>query len=297
MLFITGGIITAGVKNGIERVTKAFMPLLFILLIVCDIKALSLNGSLEGVKFLFKPDFSKITSGTVLLALGLSFFKLSLGMGTMTKYGSYIGEEQSLPATAIRVALADTLVSILAGLAIFPAVFAFGFKPQMGPQLLFVTIPMVFSKMIGGNILVIVFFVLVLLATTTATISMIEVPVSYFIEELKWSRLKATILTIGIVAITGSTATLSFSGLANFEILGKTPFDLFDILTSNILLPIGGILIAIFIGWQFGKVKTINEASNQGKLKNKAFLDVYFFLIKWVSPLAIFIILLYKFLA
>jgi NSS family neurotransmitter:Na+ symporter len=294
VLIIIGGIITAGVKNGIERVTKICMPLLFILLIVCDVRALTLNGSFEGVKFLFKPDFSKITSSTILLALGLSFFKLSIGMGTMVTYGSYIGKDQSLPSTAIRVAFSDMLVSVLAGLAIFPAVFAFGFKPEMGPNLLFVTIPMVFNKMIGGRILIAVFFILVALATTTASISMLEVPVAYLIEKFKWNRLKATLLTLTMVEVMGITATLSFSKLSNFKIFGKVPFDLFDFITSNILLPVGGIFIALFIGWQFGKDKTMMEASNGGRLNNKTFLNIYYFLIKWVTPVAIFVVLIYK---
>ena len=179
-------IIIAGVSKGIEAMTKRLMPLLFVLLLVIDVRSLTLPGAAEGLRFLFRPDFSAVTWGTLLVALGLSFFKLSVGMGTMITYGSYFRNDQNIPATAGRVMLADLCVSILAGLAIFPAVFAFGFKPNAGPSLLFITIPAVFSQMPLGNVFMVLFFVLAAVAATGAMLSLFEVPVAYLNEQFKW---------------------------------------------------------------------------------------------------------------
>lgn len=285
-------IIIAGVTKGIERMTKTLLPILFVLLIVCDIRALTLPGAMEGVKYLFNPDFSKITAGVVLAALGLAFFKLSVGMGTMTTYGSYIGKGESLPGTATRVAFADTLVSILAGLAIFPAVFAFGFEPDAGPSLLFITIPAVFQTMPFGQVFLTMFFVLAAIAATGAMISLLEVPVAYMTEEWHWSRRRATIVSAVIMGSVGSLATLSTSVLADNLVAGKTFFDWFDYISSNILLPVGGIIICVFLGWKLGQKVIIEEASNEGSLNNIRFLKVFTFIVRWVAPIAIVLVLL-----
>lgn len=190
VLIIVSAILIMGVKNGIEKVTKTLMPLLFILIIICDIRALTLSNSMEGIKFLFKIDFSKITKASILWALGLAFFKLSIGMGTMITYGSYFTEDNDMPSTAFKVAFSDLLVSLLAGVAIFPAVFTFNMEPTAGPGLLFQTLPMVFSKMPLGNVLLTIFFLLTSFAATTAMLSLVEVPVAYFSEELKMDRKK-----------------------------------------------------------------------------------------------------------
>lgn len=292
VLIVISTVIIAGVSKGIERMTKTLLPILFVLLLICDIRALTLPGALAGVEYLFKPDFAKITAPVILAAMGLAFFKLSIGMGTMTTYGSYIGKRENMPANAVKVAFADTAVSLLAGLAIFPAVFAFGFKPEAGPSLLFITIPAVFNTMPFGQVFLTMFFLLAAIAATGAMISLLEVPVAYLTEERKWSRVTATIFSAGIMGAVGSLATLSTSILADTTVWGKTFFDLFDFASSNILLPIGGIVICIFVGWRLGKSAIVDEASNQGALHNATFLKFLTFSLRYVAPIAILVVLL-----
>lgn len=292
VLITISAIIIAGVTKGIERMTKTLLPILFVLLLVCDVRALTLPGALAGVNYLLHPDFTKITASVVLAALGLAFFKLSVGMGTMTTYGSYIGKNEDMPANAVKVALSDTLVSLLAGLAIFPAVFAFGLKPDAGPSLLFITIPAVFHTMPFGQVFLTMFFVLAAIAATGAMISLLEVPVAYLTEELGWSRPLATVSSAGLMGVVGVLATLSTSTLAKTTVFGKTFFDLFDYASSNLVLPIGGILICLFVGWKLGRTQVLDEASNGGRLRNAAFLKAFTFVVRYVAPVAILIVLL-----
>jgi len=292
VLLVIGTIIMAGVTKGIERVTKVLMPLLFILLVIIDIRSLTLPGAGEGLSFLFKPDFSKITIGVILAALGLAFFKLSVGMGAMITYGSYVNKSENLPKMAIKVALADTLVSLMAGIAIFPAVFAFGFKPNAGPSLLFITIPTVFNSMPFGRVFMSLFFVLTAIAATGAMLSLLEVPVAYLTEQYQWTRRKATMVTILGIGLLGSTATLSNSLFAKVTVFGKTFFDFYDFSTSNILLPVGGIFIALFVGWQWGYVNVKREMSNEGQLTNDRLVRIFMFLVEYIVPFAIALVLL-----
>jgi len=285
-------IIIAGVSKGIEAMTKRLMPLLFILLLAVGIRSLTLPGAGEGLAFLFTPDFSEVTFGTVLVAMGLSFFKLSVGMGTMITYGSYFRDDQNIPGTATRVMLADLLVSMLAGIAIFPAVYAFGFEPGAGPSLLFITIPAVFSSMPLGNVFMVIFFVLTAVAATGAMLSLFEVPVAFLNERLRWSRVKATLATAIALALIGSTAALSSSVLADFKLLGMTMFDLFDYVTSNILLPVGGLFICLFVGWKWGFEELQHALSNEGKLENGRVVRAFFATAKVVTPVLVFIVLL-----
>ncbi|WP_247646577.1 sodium-dependent transporter [Deefgea sp. CFH1-16] len=247
-----GTIIMMGVSKGIEAAAKKLMPILFLLLILLCIRSLTLPGAMEGVKFLFAPDFSKITASVMLTAVGLAFFKLSIGMGTMLTYGSYFRAEQNIPLTATRVMLADLSVSLLAGLAIFPAVFSFGFEPAAGPSLVFMTIPGVFASMPFGQFFMALFFVLAAIAATGAILSIMEVPVAMLSERFKFSRKKATLLTLGVIGLFGIPASLSSSLTASWTLFGLNPFDLFDYISSNILMPIGGILICLFVGWVYG---------------------------------------------
>lgn len=292
-LLVAVAIIIAGVSKGIERITKTLMPVLFILLLICDVRSLSLPGASAGLKFLFSPDFSKITWSVILAAMGLSFFKLSVGMGTMITYGSYMDKTQNVPGTAFKVMLSDTLVSILAGVAIFPAVFAFGSKPDAGPSLLFITIPTVFASMPYGNIFMMLFFILVSIAATTAMISIFEVPVAYFCEEFKWSRIRSAITVLVILALLGATATLSNSVLANFKILGRNLFDNYDFLTSNIIMPISGILVSVYLGWQWSKKRLIQEVSNEGAINNRLYATVLHYTLKFFTPIAVAAVLVY----
>lgn len=285
-------IILAGVSKGIERMTKRLLPLLFVLLLIVGIRSLTLPGAGEGLRFLFQPDFSAITAGAVLAALGLSFFKLSVGMGTMITYGSYFREDQNIPATGARVMLADLAVSMLAGIAIFPAVFAFGFAPEAGPSLLFITIPAVFSSMPLGAFFMVLFFILTAVAATGAMLSLAEVPVAFLNERMGWSRRNATLATVLLLAIVGSTAALSQGVLAGFKPLGMTMFDLFDYSTSNILLPVGGFFICLFVGWTWGYQDLKKALSNDGALKNERIIRLFSIVVKFVSPVAVLIVLL-----
>jgi len=292
LLFIAS-IIMLGVSKGIERMTKRLMPALFAILIIVSIRSITLPGAVQGLEFLLKPDFSKVTGATLLTAMGLSFFKLSVGMGTMTTYGSYFLNDQDIPGTAARVMLSDVLVSFLAGLAIFPAVFAFGFQPESGPSLLFITIPAVFSSMPFGQVFMVLFFVLAAIAATGAMLSLFEVPVAYLEGALNWTRQKATLLTLVGLALVGSTAALSGSVLAGFQIPGVgTMFDLWDVLTSNILLPLGGLFLCLFVGWSWKWDNVKTGLSNNGTLDNQAIARAFYIVVKFVTPLLVLVILL-----
>ena len=295
VMTVVGTILSMGVRGGIERITKTLMPLLFLLIIICDIRALTLPGAGKGIDFLFHVDFSKITAPVILSALGLAFFKLSLGMGTMITYGSYFTDDNHMIQTAGKVAASDTLVSMLAGLAIFPTVFSFGMEPSAGPGLLFMTIPLVFNQMPFGGILLACFFLLTCFAATTAMLSLVEVPIAYFVEELKVSRVKATVFNCVLIALVGITATLSVdssSYLGQYKFFGKGFFDLYDYLSSNIILPLGGLCIALFVGYCNKREDIADELSNHGTLANAATVDAYRFIIRFVSPALLILVFL-----
>ncbi len=292
-IVVVASILVLGVKKGIERMTKLLMPVLLILIIICDIRALTLPGAMEGLAFIFKVDFSSITKEVILMALGLSFFKLSLGMGTIITYGSYFTSDNNMIATAGRVAVSDTIVSLLAGIAIFPAVFSFGMTPQQGPGLLFNTIPLVFSKVPFGGVLIVLFFVLSAIAATTAMLSMLEVVVTYFVEEKKVSRRKAVLLCSSVVLIIGIFVTLSQNSanpISKIKPFGLNLFDFFDQASSNILLPLGGLLIALFAGYVVNKNDIVNELSNNRELNNKTLIRTYYFLVRFITPVLLFIV-------
>ena len=293
VLGITGGIIMLGVAKGIEAVTRRLMPLLFLLLLILCARSLTLPGASEGLAFLFSPDFSKITPAVLLTALGLAFFKLSIGMGTLLTYASYFRPDQNIPATTARVMLADLSVSLLAGMAIFPAVFAFGFAPAAGPSLVFMTIPAVFTSMPGGTLFMTLFFILTAVASVGAILSLLEVPVAILTERFGVGRKQASVYTILMIAALGVPASLSNSTMADVKVFGMNAFDLFDFLSSNVLLPLGGILICLFVGWVYGLPQLEKQLSNDGKLANAGVIKAVFFLIRVVTPLAIAVVLLH----
>ncbi|MEO2508546.1 sodium-dependent transporter [Clostridium paraputrificum] len=299
VLVVAGSILGMGVKSGIEKLTKVLMPILIGLLILCVLRSLTLPGAYSGIEFLLKPDFSKVTIGVVLSALGLAFFKLSVGTGTMVTYGSYFTEDNDLIGTAGKVAIADTGVSLLAGLAIFPAVFSFGLAPTEGPGLLFNTVPLIFAKMPGGSILSIIFFGLTAMAATMATISLLEVLIALFTEELKISRKKSLIINISIIVLIGSLAALSANPdgvLAHIKIFGFTIFDSFDKFVSNILLPINGLLVILLLGYGLSKDFIIEQLTNKGTLKNQKVVSLLMFIIKYVTPILILIVFIKSFI-
>lgn len=290
---ITLGIVMGGISGGIEKASKILMPGLFVMMIVIMIRSMTLPGAMAGVEYLLKPDFSKLSIELVLAALGQVFFSLSLGMGVIITYGSYLSKEENLVESSFIIPLLDTVIALLAGLTILPAVFALGFDPAGGPGLLFITLPGVFAKMPFGAFFAILFFVLVLFAAITSSISLLEAAVSLTVDELKVDRKKATI-TLGILAfligIPSSLANGPVMGDLTF-INGLNFFDSMDFFASNLLLPLSGLLLAIFIGWVWGTDKAVAEASNQGKVKF-ALAKAWSFIIKYIAPLAIGYILL-----
>jgi len=284
-LFLTAAIVVAGVRKGIEKYTKVLMPVLLVIIIVLDIRAITLPGAKEGLEFLFKPDFSKLSTNTVLEALGQAFFSLSLGMGTIITYGSYISRKERLLSTATSVSLADTLIAVLAGVAIFPAVFAFNIEPDAGPKLVFITLPNIFQQMPGGYYFALLFFVLLVIAALTSSISLLEVIVAYFTEELKISRKKATWLSGATVGVLGILSALSYGPLKDATLFGKTAFDLLDYVSSNILLPFGGLLITVFTGYALKKV--VVKKGVEGESGREKLFKIYYFIIKFLAPVAI----------
>ncbi|MDU4961194.1 MAG: sodium-dependent transporter [Sporomusaceae bacterium] len=295
VLSVVCAILAAGVKKGIEKMTKTLMPLLFLLILICDLRAITLPGAAQGLAFLFHVDFSKLTAPVILTALGLAFFKLSLGMGTMTTYASYFTHDNNMLRTAAKVAVADTLVSLLAGIAIFPTVFSFGMEAAAGPGLLFMTIPLVFSQMPLGNLLLIAFFFLTSIAATTAMLSLVEVPVAYFVEEKGYSRKRAAIVNGCIIFAFGILASLSAdkaSLLGHVTVGGRGFFDWFDYLSSNIMLPLGGLLIAVLIGYSVNRDQLRKEFSNDGQLRQDGLISCFIFIIRYITPALLIIVFL-----
>lgn len=292
VLLLVTVVIVSGVSKGIEAVTKRLMPLLFVLLIFIGIRSLMLGSAMEGLTFLFKPDWSSISIGAVITALGLAFFKLSIGMGTMLTYGSYFRADQNIPVTALRVMLADLSVSLLAGIAIFPAVFAFGFQPDRGASLAFETLPAVFAQMPGGYVFMVVFFILMAMASMGAMLSLFEVPVAFLVKNRKWSRPRAAVITALFLALFGAWPALSGSTLQHVTLFGLNGFDLYDKLSSNILLPAGGIALCAFVVYVWKHEAISKEMSNDGKLANQRIIKVLFPILRWVSPALICVILL-----
>lgn len=286
---LTAFIVIGGIKKGIEKYTKILMPMLIIIIIYLDVTAISLKGGLAGVRFLFHPDFSKVNTKCILDALGHAFFTLSLGMGVLITYASYFQKDTNLTKTSVTVAGADTLIALLAGIAIFPAVFAFNVEPAGGPGLVFMTLPNIFQLMPGGYAFSILFFLLLSVAALTSSISILEVVVAYVSEEKDISRKKSTLLTTVLITFTGILCTLSFGPLKGLTLGGYTIFDIFDKIASNILLPLGGMLISIFIGWKLNKHVITDELSNYGTIRLK-FIQLFMFLVRYLAPVAIFFV-------
>lgn len=284
-------IVSRGVSNGIERASNILMPVLFVILIAFCIRSFFLSGAKEGLLFLFHPDFSKIDSGVVLRAMGQAFFSLSLGMGTLITYASYFSDKTSLPKTAITVASLDTFVALLAGIIIFPAVFSFGISPSQGPELIFITLPNVFQQMPGAYIWSVLFFVLITVAALTSTISLCEVAIAFLHEEFNFTRRGASQILIFMCLVMSSLCSLSFGPLKNFHIFGLSIFNFCDFLASNILLPAGGMLISIFVGWKLDRKFIQDELSNHG-VSRMWYFGILMFCMRFIAPVAIFLIFL-----
>ncbi len=291
----TMAIVYAGIQKGIERGSKIMMPILLFLLIILMIRGITLDGASAGMDFLWNPDWSKIDAQSVLTALGHAFFTLSLGMGAMLTYGSYMSKKDSVPNSALQIVVLDTVIALIAGVAIFTSVFAVGLDPAAGPGLIFHTLPTVFIKMPGGYIFSIVFFVLLTIAALTSSISLLQVVVSYFVDERKWNRHIAVTVLAGFIFLLGVPSALSYNVLADFKIFGLNFFDLVDFIASNVILPLGGMLIAIFVGWVWGFDKVlINLKEGAEKLfeENPWIIVAWKIFLKFFAPILIFIVFL-----
>lgn len=283
-------IVAKGISGGIEKAGKILMPTLFVLLILISIRSITLPGAGAGLEFLFKPKFNDVNGQTVLAALGQAFFSLSLGMGCMITYGSYLDKKEDLTKSALMVTMMDTGVAILAGIAIFPALFAFGMEPAVGPGLVFVVVPSIFAAMGGiGVLFSILFFIALMVAALTSSVSLLEVVVAYLIDQKNMERKKAVIITGAIMTFTSILSSLSMGLMSGVKIFGVGFFDFFDILTDKIFLAIGGMLLAIFVGWFMKKEDLKDELTNGGTIKFGLF-DVWYNLIKYVIPFAILIV-------
>lgn len=290
-LLATHFIIVKGVEKGIEKSSKIMMPLLFVLLLVLAVCSISLPGSGAGLEFLLKPDFSKVDGNVLLGAMGQAFFSLSLGMGCLCTYASYFRSDTNLPRTAFNVSIIDTLVAFLAGIIIFPAAFSVGIQPDAGPSLLFITLPNVFQQAFGSMpwlaiTLSLMFYVLLALAALTSTISLHEVVTAYLHEEFNLTRKKAAwMVTTGCIVL-GVFCSLSLGPGKEYTLFGLTLFDLFDFVTAKIMLPLGGMFIAIFTGWYLDKRIVWEEISNNGTLKIQIY-RLLIFILRFIAPVAI----------
>lgn len=285
------GILWSGIKNGIEKYSKILVPVLFVMIIILAIYSICLPGAEKGIDFMIKPDWSKVDSRVIINALGHGLFSLSLGMGCVITYSSYMRKTVNLTQVALITCFVDIAFALLAGFVIFPAVFAFGGNPAQGPQLLFVVLPQVFQNMPGGDWFALIFFIILTIAAITSAMSLLEVITSYLIDQKKISRHKSLIFIGCILAVTGSLCSLSESALSHIKIFGYNMFDFFDKISSIYMMPIGAFLMTVFVGWQMKKVDVKNELSNEGRLQLKIF-EVFWFLIRYLVPIGIVIIFL-----
>ena len=268
------------------------MPMLVIFLILLMFRSLTLPGAMEGVEFYLKPDLSKIGSQTILIALGQAFFSLSLGMGCMLTYGSYLPEDENLTSATAYVVIFDTMIALLVGMVIFPAVFAMGLEPAEGPSLVFSVLPAVFAGMPFGNLVSIIFFILLAIAAITSGISLLEAVVAYFIDQRGWDRKKAVLITSTVIFLFGVPSGLSFGVLSDAKLFGMNFFDHIDNIASNYLLPLGGMLTAIFVGWVWGTKSAKEEIEKHETQFHWG--HIWGFLIRYVSPVAVLLVFLAK---
>ncbi len=296
LVFLTAcvGVVAGGVKSGIEKFSKVSLPVLFVLIIFILGYSVALPGAGAGVRYLLHPDWSELTPRTFAYAMGQSVFSLSLGMGAIITYGSYVSKREEILVTSSGTAVSDLLFAILAGFAIMPAVFAAGIEPGAGPGLIFQTVPYVFAKM-GADLPVlsgavsIIFFLAIIVAAMTSLISLVEVGVSFLMERKGLSRGRACLVVFAICGTLGTLCSLSFGPLANATVAGMSIFDLLDWVCSNILLLVMALLVVIFVGWILPKQVVRDEFTNGGTV-NGRFFPVLYFLIKWVAPIAVVII-------
>jgi len=284
-MFLTVMIVRGGIKGGIERASRLMMPALLIFLLVLVVRSLTLDGAIEGVKFMFIPDWSYFNGQTLILALGQAFFSLSVGVAGMITYASYLPKEQKLGNSALSVTLLNIGISILAGLIIFPAVFALGYSPNEGPGLVFIILPAVFEQLPFGAFFMVLFFILLLFATLTSSISMLEIVVSIGIKNSYDKRKRASWIYGLLIFIVGIPSALSFGILSDFKIFNKTFFDFADFLTNTIGLPLGALFISFFAGYVLSKTDTYKELNMVSP-----WFSTWYFIVRYLAPIAIILV-------
>ena len=282
-------IVVRGVNKGLEQAVRYLMPSLFGLMVLLLGYAMTTSGYFEGLNFLFKADFSKLTSDAVLTAMGQAFFTLSLGMGAVMVYGSYLSSDVSIAKTSIIIAAADTFVALLAGLIIFPIVFTHGLHPDSGPGLIFKTLPIAFGSMTGGWFFGILFFIVLAIAALTSSIALIEPAIAWLVESKGYSREKACVQAGLVTWIMGLGTVFSFNIWSEVKLFDRTFFDLLDYLTANLMLPIGGFCIAVFSGWIMHQKDSGEELS----LDRVLWFKVWLMLVRYVAPSAVFLVFLH----
>lgn len=288
-------VLRRGIERGIERISNLLMPALFLMLVVFCINSLMQSRAAEGIAFLLRPDFSKLTPGVCIGAMGQAFFSLSLGLTCMLTYASYFNDNTRLTRSAVITASLDLMVALLSGLIIFPAVFSFGFEPEAGPKLVFEILPSIFAQMPGGGFWAVAFYVLLFFASLTSTISMSEISITYFVEEHKMARRSACLLNTGIALVLGLLCALSFGVLSHVELFGMTIFNLFDYVSSNILLPIGGIMLSLTAGWVIDRRVLRDQLTNHGAISNR-WIGALRFCMRFVAPVGIGLVFVSSFL-
>ena len=287
-MVMTMVVVARGVRSGLEQAVRVLMPALLIMLVLLVGYAMAEGHFMDGFRFMFRPDFSRLSGNSVLVAMGQAFFTLSLGMGAIMIYGSYLSSRAAIARTSATVVGADTAVAILAGLAIFPIVFASGLEPGQGPGLIFITLPMAFGQMPGGVLFGTVFFVLLLVAAWTSSISIMEPAVAYLVENRGMNRVGAAAAVAGVAWLLGIGTVLSFNHWSGYTLFDRTFFDLVDYLTSNILLPLGGLLIALFAGWRMTERSVMEELG----IRRPLLFRTWYYLVRFVAPIGILLVFL-----
>ena len=297
-VLITHLVVVRGVRSGIERASKLLMPVLLLLLVVIVVASCLLPGASAGIEFLFKPDFSKVSGSVLLEALGQAFFSLSLGTACLCTYASYFSRRTNLLHSAAQIALLDTLIAILAGLMIFPAAYSVGVNPDSGPSLIFITLPNVFQQAFGampavGYVISVMFYALLVFAALTSTISMHEIGTAFFTEELHLPRRRAAWILTAVASVLCTFCALSVGACPDISVMSLSLMDACDMLTANIMLPLGALLTCLFVGWYIPRQVVADEFTNQGTLSARL-LPVYRFAVRYVCPTAIVLIFLHQ---
>ena len=291
-LGVNFAVMLMGVRKGVERISSVMMPLLFLILIIFCVNSCFMPKAKEGFEFLFSPDFSKLTWKGVIDAFGQAFMSLTLGIAGLVTYASYFKDDSPLMRDASTIAILDTLVAVLAGVMIFPAVFSYGMQPEAGPKLIFEVLPAVFQQMPGGYVWAVMFFVLLLFASLTSTISLSEIPITFIAEEKKVSRRRSTFYVAVFIVITSTICALSFNVLSDITLFGMNIFDIFNYVSSNVFMLLGGLFTAIYVGWFLNRKVVHDQLTNHGALTTRVEGYVIFCL-RFVAPVAVFFIFLW----